>query len=219
MRSRIARIIFIGADTLVVSLIFIAAFTNAFTVNLALWNTGFRKLIFYTVDSNLLAAIALFITLPYKFRRIKNGKPLPHFCVLLSFVGVVSTTVTFMTVLLFLGPTMGYGEMYLGNNYIMHLLCPVLAVLSFVFDITSGKRMKFREVSFCVIPTAVYAIVYFIMVMIIGKDNGGWDDFYGFNAGGFWYISAVVIIGFSYIIGILLWLAHRPAEKRALSCA
>lgn len=212
------RIFFIGADALVIAFVFLAAFTNLFTVNLTLWNTGVRKLVFYTVDSNILAALALLITLPFKYRRLVNGGPLPLFCVLLTFAGVVSTTVTFMTVILFLGPTMGFGGMYEGNNFFLHLLCPVLAVLSFVFDISSDKKFKFRYTPIAVIPTAVYAAVYFVMVMVIGRENGGWSDFYGFNAGGMWYVSCTAIISSSYIFGVLLWLAHRLPEKRELSC-
>ena len=35
----------------------------------------------------------------------------------------------------------------------------------------------------------LYGIVYLVMVVALGPLNGGWEDFYGFNRGGYWPIA------------------------------
>ena len=219
MRSKAARIIFIIADITVIVLVSLCAFTDVLTVDKQLWNTGIRKFIFFTVQSNVLAALALLICLPFKFIRLIKGAPLPRFCPVFTLVAVTASTVTFMTVLLFLGPTLGYGSMYLGNNFILHLVCPLLAAVSFAADVYSDKKLSFRYTPLCMLPTALYGAVYMVMVVVIGKERGGWSDFYGFNTGGFWYVSVVVMLAASYLIGVGLWAAHKLAEKRSRSCA
>ena len=216
--KRVLRIALIGLDAMTVAFVLIAATTDLFTVNLALWNTGVRKFIFFTVDSNVLAALTLLIALPFKYRRLVTGKPLPFFCVVLSFVGVAASSVTFMTVLLFLGPALGYGNMFLGNNLLLHLVCPVCMAASFIFDFGSDKKLKFRYTPLSLLPTVLYGILYFIMVMVVGAENGGWEDFYGFNGGGVWYLSAVLMLAGTYATGVMLWLAHKISEKRKYAC-
>ena len=214
IKSKTSRAVFVFIDLAVIALVFTCTFTDAFTADRALWNTGLRRLVFYTVESNLLAAAALLAALPFKLKRWRDGSELPFFCTLLTFAGVTSTTITFMTVICFLGPTMGYGTMYVGNSFFLHLVCPVLAALSFVFDAQSEKKLKMPHIAVSLIPTAVYGVVYFIMVVVIGKQNGGWDDFYGFNRGGLWYVSYIVMLGAAFLIGALLRLAHNAVEKR-----
>ena len=68
------------------------------------------------------------------------------------------------------------------------------------------------------LPTALYGVLYYIMVMVIGAENGGWDDFYGFNGGGAWYISAVFMFAGTYAIGVILWAAHKISERRENAC-
>ena len=212
--KRALRIAFIGLDALMIAFVLIAATTDLFTVNLALWNTGLRKFRYFTVDSNVLAALTLLAALPFKYRRLVTDKPLPHFCSVLSLVGVTASSVTFMTVLLFLGPRLGYANMFLGGNLLLHLVCPVCMAVSFIFDCGSGKKLKFRYTPLSLLPTVIYAVLYLIMVIAVGADNGGWEDFYGFNAGGMWYISGVLMFAGTYAIGVILWAAHKISEKR-----
>ncbi len=58
-------------------------------------------------------------------------------------------------------------------------------------------------------PTVLYAALYFIMVMI----THGWEDFYGFNIGGMWYVSGILMFAATYAIGVMLWAAHKVSEK------
>ena len=216
MKKKVLNTVFLCVDAVVIILVALAAFTDVFTVDHSLWNTGVRKFVFYTVDSNVIAALFLLIAYPFKVRRLVTGRPLPVFTAAAALVGSAAVSVTFMTVLLFLGPTMGYGGMYVGNNLLLHLICPVLCVLSFICDTYAGKKLSFAFTPLSAVPTAIYAVVYYIMVMVIGRDNGGWGDFYGFNIGGRWYVSFAGMIVFAYGLGALLWLLHRQTEKKAL---
>lgn len=211
--KRSLHILFIGLDALVIAFVALSATTNLFTVNSALWNSGFWKFRYFTVDSNVLAALAVLAALPFKYRRLINGKPLPSWCAVFCFVGVTASTVTFMTVMLFLGPNLGYYNMFLGNNMLLHLICPVCMALSFIFDFGAEKKLKIAYTPLSILPTAVYAVLYFIMVLGIGLENGGWEDFYGFNMGGMWYLSGVAMFLATYGIGVFLWASHRVSEK------
>ena len=59
----------------------------------------------------------------------------------------------------------------------------------------------------------MYAVIYVTMVIFIGENNGGWYDFYGFNIGGFWYISCVAVILASLGLAALLRLIHNKMIK------
>ena len=207
--KRALRVAFIGLDALMIAFVLLAATTDLFTVNLALWNTGLNKFKFFTVDSNVLAALSLLVALPFNYIRIKSGKALPTFCAVFSLVGVTSSTVTFMTVLCFLGPRLGYANMFLGNNLLLHLVCPVCMALSYIFDFGAEKKLKFRFTPLSLLPTVLYAALYFTMVMI----THGWEDFYGFNAGGMWYVSGILMFAATYAIGVMLWAAHKVSEN------
>ena len=52
------------------------------------------------------------------------------------------------------------------------------------------------------------------MVIIVGQENGGWADFYGFNMGGKWYISMAAMLAAAYLIGLGLWAAERLCSKK-----
>ena len=75
---------------------------------------------------------------------------IPWIIWMLKYMGTVSVTVTLMTVLLFLGPTMGgYKELMAGANLYLHLIGPILAIISFCFCEKGNMD----------IPTALWGLV------------------------------------------------------------
>lgn len=133
----------------------------------------------FTNDSNILMAITSLIPLVFLFK-----SEVPEVVVVLKFVGTVAVTVTLLTVLLFLGPTHGYDGMFDGVFLYLHLICPLLSIISLYLPETPKPLPKFAWL-YGTLPVVVYGSVYLIMVLITEK----WPDFYGFNRGGFWYIS------------------------------
>lgn len=154
---------------------------------------------YYTIDSNFLAAVSALVML---IDRIFSGQP-KSFSTHLKYYGTCTVAVTFATVMAFLGPMMGYNRMFTGDNLYMHLIGPVLCIISFCF-LDKGPKLSRGHVFKSLIPTAIYGAVYFVMVMIT-KD---WPDVYGFNAMGKWYISVVAMAAGAFVIAVILKALH-----------
>ena len=175
---------------------------------------GTRCFRYFTIDSNILAAIACAITAGFSVRSLKRGKDaVPAWALTLKFVGTVAVGVTFFTVAFFLGPILGYGAMVAGANLLLHLTSPVLAMLAYImFD--SGDRLRFPHALTGLIPTVIYGALYFVMVVVLGENNGGWQDFYSFNVGGRWYVSVAAMLLATLAIASALWALGRAAAKK-----
>ena len=159
-----------------------------------------RSVIFryFTVDSNILCALSC---IPPLFFRDKPGS---KSIMLFRYAGTTSVTVTMMTVLLFLGPVYGYASMFSNWNLWLHLLGPVLAVVSFVWLEREEASLEKRDILLAILPVIVYGIVYYVMVVWVGSENGGWPDFYMFNAGGKWYLSFGAMLVGTALIALIL---------------
>lgn len=175
---------------------------------------GTRCFIYFTIDSNILAALTCLLMVPYDIRMLKNGDEFPRWTLVCKFIGTSAVTLTLLVVLLYLGPTMGYPAMFAGKNLYLHLICPLLAIVSYVFFEHDGSGEK-RSSLPGVIPTFIYANVYLVMVIVIGKENGGWADFYGFNLGGMWPLFYIGLNAFSYGISVCLNKLNAAFASRA----
>lgn len=167
---------------------------------------------YFTIDSNILAAIASLLLLPCEFRCI-SGKSdaVPPALNVLKLAGTTAVAITFAVVLVFLGPTMGYGKMFEGTNVLMHAICPILAIVSFLF-FDGGSPLSEKQSRPALLPVVVYGFGYLLMVVILTETRGGWPDFYGFNAGGLWPVS--IIIMFSVNI-LFVWLLRKLHNRFA----
>ena len=167
---------------------------------------------FFTTDSNVLVAISSFVIVLFIAKGVKSEVHFPKWVLVFKFIGTVCVSLTLLTVLFFLGPTLGYDKMFSGNNLHLHLICPLLALVSFIF-FESGK-LTLKYSSLALIPIIIYGCLYFVQVVIVGKENGGWDDFYGFNNSGKWYISCVIMFVASFLIAsTVLFLHNKMAHK------
>ena len=174
---------------------------------------GTRAFIYFTVDSNVLCALAsLGMVVWGLFRMRRRGAPIPLGLGLFKFVGTAAVSLTFCTVMAFLGPLYGYGAMFTGNNLYLHLVTPLLAVFSYTL-LEKGGPAGFGGAALGVLPTVAYGAVYLSMVVILRR----WADFYAFNRGGRWYVSVVLMLLASWLISLILWLANhgRPIPAGA----
>ncbi len=163
---------------------------------------GFRSLRYFTVDSNIICGIAAFIE-AVSLIRVCLGKQedAAGWIRWFRLAGTSAVAMTFFVVMTFLGPTMGYQYMFVGPSLYMHLLSPVLAVLSFLlFRRACGlDRKRFYLGS---VPLAIYAVYYVYGVVTAGRKM----DWYGFAAWGPAWIAPVFIIilliscGLSYLL-------------------
>lgn len=167
-------------------------------------NNGWESFLFFTTDANILTAVASVIVAFYDIR-ILRGKAdaIPRYAELLKYVGVVSLMLTFATVMLFLVPLYGVQYELGGTNCHMHLVAPMMSLFSFQLCERSSK-LSLRESLLGLLPTAVYATVYYVMVVAIGADNGGWIDFYTFNQDNRWFPVLILMMAATLAICMLV---------------
>ena len=179
--------------------------------------TGWYCFRFFTVLSNIFLAITAFIMIVYDIKNLVNNKfEIPKWLSILKFMGTVATTVTLLTVVLLLAPLWeingdGYFTLFQRNNFFMHLVNPVLGLVTFIF-FEKAKEFKFKHTLFGLIPTALYSVLYITMVFV-----GHWPDFYYFTFGGYMWlapISAIVMYLLTFVYGLLIWLAQKKWANR-----
>jgi len=154
---------------------------------------------YYTMDSNIFAAVTAAIML---ISRIVKGQP-QSFATNMKFYGTCTVTVTLLTVVAFLGPTIGYKKMFEGDNLYLHLIGPLLAIISFCY-LDKGPKMRFVHVGKSLVPTIIYAAVYALEVLVLKN----WKDFYGFNRKGQWYISAAAMLVGAFVVAVIVKALH-----------
>lgn len=176
----------------------------------ALTADGVRSLRYFTVDSNIFCALAAFVLIIADIRLIsKNGGRLPLWILLFKYMGTVTVTLTFLTCVVYLSKmTGGFGNLIHGKELFMHLLTPVLAILSFVL-FEHGAPLKLWTVFLPLIPVAAYGAVYFYMTIAVPKDQGGWYDVYYLVRNGQWYPATLVMFAAVLMICLVLWALHR----------
>ncbi len=167
------------------------------------WSTGDANMTvhgvscfrYYTNLSNILMAIASLITLFYLSKSLFKNKEynLPKWLLVLRNVSTTSVTVTFLTVVFFLGPLAvsngnSYFIMFKGMAFFLHFLNPVIAIiLSIFFDNTSILNKKYSLLGMT--TTFLYGIIYLPMIL-----TNKWPDFYGFTFGGKYYLTPIVLV-------------------------
>ena len=143
---------------------------------------------FFTVQSNAFCAFAALLMCLFPFQR---------WAWLLKYMGTAAVSVTLLTVFLYLGPAAGYKKLLSGSDFFMHLITPLLAILSFSFFEKRG--MSFSEALWGLLPVALYGVLYLYRILIAPKDKA-WEDFYGFNRGGKFYISMAAMLAGTFLI-------------------
>ena len=159
------------------------------------WTRLFR---YFTTLSNVLCAIASLIVVICELCGC-----LPLWALLIKYVGTAAVTVTMLTVFLFLGPVShDWKGLLTRAELFLHLICPVLAIVSFlIFEKTS---MPAWSIIVGALPVPVYGALYMYRV-IYAPEEKRWEDFYGFNRGGKWAVSVVAMTVAGALIALALW--------------
>ena len=159
------------------------------------WSPQYAAKIFryFTLQSNVLCAAAALLMC------FAGGQP---WVWLLKYVGTAAVCVTMLTVFLFLGPCLGgYRKLLEGRDLFMHLLTPLLALVSFcVFE---RRGLSLRASLLGLVPVVLYGGLYLYKV-VYAPQAKRWDDFYGFNRGGRWPISFAAMLLGSFLICLAL---------------
>ncbi len=163
-----------------------AFLTARFFYRNAVWRlkNGIGAFKYFTVLSNVFcAAAALLMCLA----------PAREWVWTLKYVGTAAVTVTMLTVVFFLGSTLGYRKLFTGTDLFMHLVTPLLAIVSFC--LLERRGLRFSTALLGVLPVLLYGGLYLYKVLCAPPEKR-WEDFYGFNRGGKWPISyAAMLLG------------------------
>ena len=112
-----------------------------------------------------------------------------------------AVTVTMLTVLLYLAPSVGKGWYDLlikdlGDMF-MHLLTPLMSLVSFcVFE---RRGMTFPQCLFGLLPVALYGPLYLYKILYAPEEKC-WNDFYGFNKNGRWPVMFSVMLAGTFLM-------------------
>lgn len=152
---------------------------------------------FFTALSNLYCALGCLADAACRL-----AGDAPRGVLVFRYTGTVSVTVTMLTVLFFLMPQYGAKAMFGGPDLWLHLLCPVMALVShFAWD---RPRMTFVCALLGLVPVILYGTLY-LRRTVLDPPEKRWDDFYGFNRTGKWPVSFAAMIAATFAICIVLW--------------
>lgn len=151
---------------------------------------------YFTVLSNLFCGLAALLLLIYEL-----FGAMPPWAAVLKYMGTVAVTVTLLTVFLYLLPVSRSLEGLLAAwpELIMHLVTPVLAIVSFLGFEKTGLSPWIIPLG--LVPVLLYGWLYLDRVVVART----WRDMYGFNKNGKWKLSFSLMAVGTAAISVLLW--------------
>ena len=214
----------IDRDQCIISLIFAAAVVICVCIGVVMNLTtlydenfdhmGLRTFCMFTVNSNIITGIGMFLTIPYSIEELrKRSYVVPGWLVELNFMLVTSIAITFLVSLFILAPAKGFVLIFTGSRFFLHGVCPILAILTFCLFI-KDHYLPLRSTFLALVPVFIYASLYVIMVDVVGESRGGWPDFYGFLTRIPPWISITLIMPLTFGVATLLRLAHNASCRR-----
>lgn len=167
---------------------------------------GISAFKYFTVQSNVfggIMAVVWLISLAVSVRKERSA--VPRAVSLLKYTAAVCLGLTFVTVMVFLGPLYGYIAMLRKANLWFHLIIPLTAMSEFV--IFNRERISLKNCAASMIPMLAYAMGYLIYNLIKGRSDDPFRyDWYGFLLWG-WGVGVIIfalICAATFGIGALL---------------
>lgn len=176
---------------------------------------------FFTIDSNILLAVASLTLLVFEVLVLLNKrKGIPHWVIVFKYVSVITTSLTMVTTVFVLSPLVGaeFWKLFVNSNLFFHLISPILGIVSLVF-FENEEKMNWKVSFLPLIPMGLYAIFY-ITNVYTHLDNGKVDpnyDFYAFARFGIlWTILMVFLMtAFTYGSAILIHYLRGIKQKKS----
>ena len=169
----------------------------------SLMTHGLRSLKYYTVLSNLFSGLASAL---YVVSLLASGGVPAPWVLTLKLAGAAVVMVTFLTVVVFLGPTMGWEYMFKAGNLWLHLILPLAATADVCLFVPVGTLPLVATLA-PVAFTAAYGVFYLGRVLLHGRERDGVVyDFYGFLKWGEDKMALVVVImlTLTWVLAVLL---------------
>ena len=174
-------------------------------------STPIGRFRFFTIDSNILMAIASLLFLIQQYKLMNNKiKEIDKKYYIFLLVATTSVALTFFIVLLYLGQITPKGllSMYTNKNLFFHGLTPLIAMINFIcFEKTTKINLKHTLLVF--IPVLLYGL-YYVINILIHMENGVISheyDWYYFLDGSLTnlLITIPLIFGLTYLLGFILY--------------
>ena len=124
---------------------------------------------YYTIDSNMLALVSSLIYFVY----LILDEKMPRWLEIFKYMTTVCLTITFLVVIFILAPMYEFNYKFFlldGAFVYQHLLCPIMAVVTFLFFDTLHK-FNIRDYIRGLYLTVIYAIIL-ITLNIVGIVKG-----------------------------------------------
>ena len=211
--SKKAKIINIVSNSLVFLLVIVGMIMMNLSISggeTKLAASGIEALKYFTVESNLFVAGTSLLSIIF----IVLNKEYKAFSII-KYVSVCSVTVTFLTVMFYLGPVFGMLAMLEGANLFFHLIVPVLSILHLLILEPIIKESNFKYTVFSILPVGLYGIAY---LANIGANNGygklqyDWY-FFGSYGLGIGFLLFLIMLALSYAAGIGLYFGFTKVKK------
>ena len=215
MRCRAA----IGFCALLSFLVFLAVCDQLLsTPDAIVQEVGWKSYHMFTILANMFEGIAAALCIPYAVDGLRyNNYHLPRWVVNVLFMATTGVALTFLIAVTVLSPMTSYYRMMLySNNILFHTLNPILAILLFIF-INSDHKVSFRSTFLAIAPVTLYAALYFVLVFVIGEENGGWRDHYQIRDVTQYVPLPLVILGLvliAFVVALLLRAAHNRIHEK-----
>ncbi len=169
---------------------------------------GIQTFCMFTVNSNILVAMGMGLVIPYTIDGLqKRFYHLPKCLIVFLLTGTSAVTLTFLVSLFVLSPFKGFKLIFTGSRFFLHALGPITANIAFSAFIVDHEVTK-KECLYAMIPVFLYACVYYVLVVVVGEERGGWSDFYGFATYLPVWIPMVLILPVTYGIASLIRFQH-----------
>ncbi len=181
--------------------------------------SNFHAFKYFTVDSNVFAGLVALVFLIYKLSPSgKRNSKLPKVLYVLKLAATTGVTLTMMVTVFFLAPhsTTTYFAYFMNSNFFMHLVTPLLCIISFVF-FEPAEKHPFALTFAGIIPMLLYGF-YYIPNILLHLENGKTShdyDWYGFLGGGvntIWFVVPLVV-AVTWVFSILLWVLNKKIAR------
>lgn len=162
-----------------------------------------NRLHFFTVLSNLLAAVGASFMIPYAVEGIRKKRfTLPRWLIEFQYAGATCVAITFVVSITIILPTQGLTAVT-GTDFWLHIIAPVCTVVLFQC-VETGIELTRRDIVIAQLPFWAYMAVYYVEVVVIGEENGGWSDFYMTQVYCPIWVSLIALVAVGFGISALL---------------
>ena len=147
---------------------------------------------------------------------INKDKAYPTWLAILKLTSTVGVSITFIVVLVYLMPLLGFFACLKGGNFFMHLVIPLTAIFQLIFFVPK-KDFRWSFNFFSAFPVTIYGVFYMINIAIHDGYGIIEYDWYYFGAKGMamGIIILVILIIASLGFSFLLYKIYRiPLKKK-----